>query len=440
MAVFGPAMVARASDGSMRVKKGRASFSVAPHGPRSPFVVQVGSDRVVVHGTKFDVHVKAGRLARVDVAEGRVEVQRAGEAPRMVTGGGSLAIDDTVAPTRSLESFEAPWWHSGDKPAPSADGKGYLFVETDPPGAEVSLDGVSIGRAPLLVRWRSGKPVVALALEGHTSWTGSIPIRPGRVVRLTERLAAPAVARSDEPPPARRPKQSDRWRTARTLLRSRQCDRLDRVVKQIVRESDVQAQARAETLGAECRLRRGAKAAALSRYLRILDRYPETQSAEAALFEAGNLELDLGHREQALSRTDLYLSRHPQGRFSEAAAIRRCELLVSASRLTEARECLERYGHDHPKGLRASQALLLLATIARIEGRWAEAVPAYREYLSRAGASERAETAQYHLIECLLRGKLDGADEAISDYLAHHPGGAHAEEVEKWRQARASSR
>jgi len=238
--------------------------------------------------------------------------------------------------------------------------------------------------------------------------------------------------------PEPRPR-TDPWRKARRLLKAGQCDRLDRAVKEIVRTSDPVEDARAEMLGAECRLRNGKKELALKRYLSIEERYSSTPSAEAALFEAANLSAELNKKE-ALERTERYLSRHPGGRFAEAAAIRRCEILVSASRLSSARECLERYRTDHPSGMRSNQALLLLATIARIEGRWAEASAAYREYLAGSPSSQHAEIAQHHLIECLLRGKLDGADEEISKYLERHPQGARAEEVRKWQRARASSR
>jgi lipopolysaccharide biosynthesis regulator YciM len=90
--------------------------------------------------------------------------------------------------------------------------------------------------------------------------------------------------------------------------------------------------------------------------------------------------------------------------------------------------------------MRTNQALLLLATIARIEGRWTEAVDASRGYLASSPSSQHAEIAQHHLIECLLRGKLDGADEEMSKYIERHPNGARAEEVRKWQRARSSSR
>jgi ribosomal 50S subunit-associated protein YjgA (DUF615 family) len=78
--------------------------------------------------------------------------------------------------------------------------------------------------------------------------------------------------------------------------------------------------------------------------------------------------------------------------------------------------------------------VLLLATIARIESRWAPAVELYREYLELAPSGSRVEDAMYHRIECMRRGKIAGIEAEIDAFIARFPKSARAAEVAKWRR------
>lgn len=106
------------SERRVDLEHGEAYFEVA-HDPGRPFVVQAGSQRVVVTGTKFSVRRLDGEL-RILVREGRVRVEVTDAAPEVpvpelvagtvarTVGGGTLIQQE------SLEEIEvALSWRSG---------------------------------------------------------------------------------------------------------------------------------------------------------------------------------------------------------------------------------------------------------------------------------------------------------------------------------------
>ena len=114
--------------------------------------------------------------------------------------------------------------------------------------------------------------------------------------------------------------------------------------------------------------------------------------------------------------------------------MRRCEILAEMKQLGEARGCLENYRRVFPEAIRTQQAVLLLATIARVETRWAAAVDLYAEYLEHSADASHTEDAAYHRLECMKRGNIDGLEPLVADFLARWPNSAHAPEVAKWKK------
>ncbi|MBI4820801.1 MAG: PEGA domain-containing protein [Deltaproteobacteria bacterium] len=429
VAVLGPARVGRAP-GRFLLHDGRAAFSVDPHPKDRPFVIRApDGGEVIVHGTRFEVLVAHGKIDALDVLEGVVEL-KSDRAQRRVAAGGTYRAEGV--PTAAPEDrFGAPWWTERGASL------GHLYVASEPAGAEVWLDGNRMGEAPLLVRWPVGPHALELRLAGRSTWTGSATVMADRVARVSIGLEAkpePEVAPDRGLTPAR---VRDPWAIAAAHLEARRCAALDRLVPELVRQSATRAdKARAEILAAECRLRRGDRRRALSLFTDVAARYEGEKSGEAAAFERAKLEADLAMEGPALSSMEAYLARYPNGRFAEAAMIRRCELLLGLERQVEARRCLLDYQGRFPGALRENQATFLLATIDRLEGKWAAAAASYRIFLARAATSDQAEDARYQLVRCLRWGRLAGVPEAISAYLELHPEGRHAKEVRTWQAER----
>ncbi len=394
--------------------------------------LSAGDAQLVAENARFQVRVDEGRLVSLYVERGQVRVSRKaqrelvqaqqhwGEAPKK-----SLA---------SLRSLRSPWWSKREVPA------GYLWVESEPSGADVLLDGAFVGTSPLLVRWEAGALPVQLKAQARLPYSAPAKIAVGEVTKiaaklelLPERKAAsqPEALEAPQTPTRVEPAASDDWRLARKLLARRRCAKLERLSAKLARRASSSATAaRAWMLSAECRLRTSNKQRALARFEEIVQKYPRTPSAEAALFEQAKLLDDLGRR--SLETFERYLKKHPQGRFVEEATMRRCEGLIRTQRTSEAKACLQRYRARFPRALRARQAVLLLATLARVEGQYLLAAGLYAEYLQGAPGAPKAEEARYQRAKCLRFARAPEAVSAASAYLKAHPKGARADEVRGW--------
>lgn len=64
---------------------------------------------------------------------------------------------------------------------------GELVVESSPPGAQVSADGIALGQTPLTAELASGRHEIEVALAGHKPWRGQV------VVEAEGRVALPEI-------------------------------------------------------------------------------------------------------------------------------------------------------------------------------------------------------------------------------------------------------
>ena len=185
-----------------------------------------------------------------------------------------------------------------------------------------------------------------------------------------------------------------------------------------------------QMLQAECRLARKDKRAALQFYQSVSERFPHSRVAEVACVESIKLLTELGKGTDAAREVERYLRVYPQGRFVAEVMFRRCELLIDSHALGDAQVCLEAYRRSDVGSTRRPDAILLLATLARVQQQWRQAADLYNEYLQQGAHVSRAEEALYRRIECLRRGKLGGLDDAIRTYRRRFPNGEHSGLVE----------
>ncbi|MEK7703456.1 MAG: PEGA domain-containing protein [Myxococcota bacterium] len=430
MALWGPAAGRLTAAGIPEVIAGTAAFAITPRPPGSPFVVRAGDTEVVVHGTRFALAVDNGRLARLDVSEGTVElrpVAKQDASGRMVCAGQSYALRDTAAAlTVPRGVFAEPWWTlSSDLSA-----TGYFAIDSRPQGAEARVNGVALGQTPLLVQWSRGEQHVQLDSPGFAPWSAVVTMAGER------KRIAPQLTPLVEPSPhaSAAPQTRDAWGHARSLVAQRQCTALaDEINKVLAQSTSDDERARAYALGGECSLRTGERAAALAAFQQIVAEFGATATAELALFESATLEDELGQPEHALVTLERYLERYPSGELAAAATYRRCDVLLRLQRRPQATACLQTYLTRFPEAPRAADAVLLLATSAFAAEQWATAAELYRDYLVRAPDTKRSEDALYHLVICLDRGKLDGLSAAVEQYLVRWPSGAHADRVQRAR-------
>ncbi len=149
--------------------------------PPAPAAVASGSLRVESEPSGARVHVDGQSrgetpLALADLPLGphAVRVERKGYDPqsRDVT----LSVDSPNAGVRVVLARSAVADATAD-------------VLSTPPGAAVSLDGRPAGQTPLSgLKLKPGRHQVALALEGHEPWSGTVDVGAGEKGRVEARL------------------------------------------------------------------------------------------------------------------------------------------------------------------------------------------------------------------------------------------------------------
>lgn len=147
------------------------------------------SGRTLVDTT---VQVVAGQVADLDLAaDDDPFVARA--STDVPEGAESIAAAPEPEPDRSPE-----------RATPAAAG-GELRVTSDPPGAQVLLDGRRVGTTPLSVGGvRPGRHSVTVERRGYQAAVRPVTIRPGGVFETVVDLR-PAEVAAQTPPPAPRP-------------------------------------------------------------------------------------------------------------------------------------------------------------------------------------------------------------------------------------------
>ena len=102
----------------------------------------------------------------------------------------------------SAASPSAEWQVALARPAPAAPvAPATADILSSPPGASVSVDGRPAGKTPLDgLRLKPGRHEVALALEGHETWSGTVEVAAGEKGRVEARLRP--LAKAPAPPVA----------------------------------------------------------------------------------------------------------------------------------------------------------------------------------------------------------------------------------------------
>jgi hypothetical protein len=80
---------------------------------------------------------------------------------------------------------------SAANPSPRPPFLGTLMANSNPPGANVLVDGRLVGRTPVeLARFRAGSHVVRMEREGYQLWTSAVHVTANQTTRITAQLEA----------------------------------------------------------------------------------------------------------------------------------------------------------------------------------------------------------------------------------------------------------
>jgi ferric-dicitrate binding protein FerR (iron transport regulator) len=443
---------------TLRLDAGRVVLDVDPLKKGATLAVLTEDAQVTVHGTRFLVERSAGGTL-VAVEHGRVRVASAGRVVE-VDSGMRLAPSAAGATPLEPDDVRAFTQWSSSLSAPAAPLSETIDIFADVPGAEVSLDSVAEGRAPLSLAVTPGVHRIRVTAPGRLPVEERVQVTAGQPTVFNAELPELRAALSIDPQVVRRSDRSDRIAEARVaeprLIRDAQPG-LPRP-KADGKPVDVLDEARADLLAGNYRrseerlellLKRPLEATEIARAQLLeaqafrLDRRPERavpllekvsrgggpEAEQGLVLLAQMLGRDLGDPRRASSVWAESQRRFPGGIFKEEAAYRSGESLLSAGETLEGLQAVERYLTAWPRGAHADDAHLLAANARRDRlGDCAGALPHLRAVAS--GRGPRAEMALVAEARCLKTvGRLDEARAAYSAYLASEPHGRFADEA-----------
>jgi hypothetical protein len=130
------------------------------------------------------------------MASDRYTATRSLAAPLTQIAGTPGLRDHLAASTPSpLPSSRSPLLRRAGRAAPAATFRGSLAVSSSPQGAQVFINGVSVGATPLLLRdLPVGSRAVRVELQGHARWSSQV-----RVVANERTLAVAELRRLSNP-------------------------------------------------------------------------------------------------------------------------------------------------------------------------------------------------------------------------------------------------
>jgi hypothetical protein len=378
---------------------------------------------------------------------------RVASAGRVVEVGSGMRLAPAAAQATPLEADDVHAFAqlSAQLAAPAAPLSEMLDVFADVEGAEVWVDSMAQGRAPLSLAVTPGVHRVRVVATGHLPVEERVQVTAGQPTvfnaELPElhaalepirqgpqpRVAEPRVAHVDPTPALPHPKAD-----------GKPGDVLDEARADLLAGNYRRAEERLELLRRRSlETTDGARAQLLEAQAYRLDRRPERAvpllekvsrgngpEAEQGLVQLAQiLGRDLADPRRASAVWAESQRRFPGGIFKEEAAYRVGESLLSAGETLEGLQAVERYLAAWPKGAHADDAHLLAANARRDRlGDCAGALPHLRAVAS--GRGPRAEMALVAEARCLKTvGRIDEARAAYGAYLAGEPHGRFADEA-----------
>jgi hypothetical protein len=298
-------------------------------------------------GTAFTVQRDEDRSVRTTVLNGKVRVGEtdaqskvvvAHQRARVTKSGGAVRTTEVVAISRSEESPE--WAMLGPTKLWNAAVAATLEVAGAPSGAYVTLDGQSIGVAPLSTLVPVGVHRVEVRVGSESMWSRQVALSAGEREKISlegvEPIApAPVSSKIEAPEPvvaAARAKVPAAKIAAKSTAKLTSGD--------LLRE--------ARTL-----LRDGERSAAADKYGELVREHPSSAEARSGMLSLAELQLEhLGDAQAALELADRYLA-GGAGTLAPEARETRVRALRSLGRRSEERAAIVEFLKAHPDSLRA---------------------------------------------------------------------------------------
>jgi len=324
----------------LELHEGSLLAAATPGRSGPPFEVFTRSGVITVTGTVLAVE-DSGRDVEVRVIRGRVMVDDGvGRKPRPLGPAEATVLGRPAVRTASPEETAAVWREISSFDLLDPGAGGVVDVSSIPAGAEVTIDGVSLGRTPVVAAVRAGHRRLELNLAGR------VPVREFVDVSDGETLARAFDLQTTGPEIA-------------TAASDAGVEIVGASVPAAAAGGPADVLVRAQELRAARDWAGAARA-----YRELIRRFAGSAEANSATVSLAQIELGkLGKPGKALDRFDAYLSRHPAGPLALEALFGRARALRALGRTGEEREALERFVARFPNALQAQEARQRLAAI-----------------------------------------------------------------------------
>jgi TolA-binding protein len=402
---------------TLRLERGRVALDVDPLSPGQTLAVLTADAKVTVHGTVFLVETTDSGT-RVAVERGVVRVERNGQVTELTAGqqlpAGAKQTDYAMAALHTL---------------PATDGAETLDVFAASEGAQVTVDGIEQGTAPISLSVSRGTHKIRVVAPNKAVIEENVEVTAGAPALFHADPPEPsAAAAPSSPAPALRPATEVMAQARAEVLGGQYKKAIGRLESLRQRNLPATDAARATLLQAEAlRLDRQAERA-VPLYERVAKGSgPEAEQGQFQLAQTLGRDL-LDPRRAAKAWADAS-RRFPSGIFREESAFRLGESLLAAGESRAGVEALERYLSGFPKAAHVDDAHLLIAGARRDRlGDCAGAIPHLRAVAQ--GHGPRAEQALVGQARCLKSiGRADEARAAYQKYLSVSPRGRFADEA-----------
>lgn len=286
---------------------GKVIVSQPRNSHHNPLSVLFLGAQATAAGAVFSVERTSLAQATVTTLEGVVEVRAGSELSRVSAGQrlsfGGLSLSKSEPITRADEAGEQallaplPLW----KPQNIT----VLNLESEPPGALATIEGIEVGRTPLSLLVRSGAAELRLERPGYEPMVEQATLRFGQELKLSFSLE---------------PKTSERGVPTEKVLPSKEA---------------LLAEARAHMAGSRFD-------AAERSYRQLRQFYPSSPESHTVLLTLGHLRLDrLGDATGGLAAFQAYLG--AGGALSQEAHLGKIRALRKLGRKAEEQKAMEHY-------------------------------------------------------------------------------------------------
>ncbi len=360
-----------ATETTLHLEQGWLLAVVKPKRHRRRFIVTTRAGRVEVKGTIFTVRVTPQHVT-VEVLRGQVKLVEPSHPQRLLVRGNTARLggpDRGMRPL-SVASRRVTLARMASLALVGGAEVAQLQVRSQPAGAQVSLDGVVLGRTPLSARIRAGHRRLQIQLAGRTPVAEQLTLRAGdRIHRDYELIAGKVAVRSLKPTV-----RSTTPGGAVTAAPSPGAESTMEVFPPVIIPRSVARRPRTSgvskgrsaqgvssvTAGALLKRAQKRRAArdwrgAAASYRLLLSKFPRSSASRAARVALGLLLLDhLGSPAGALRLFNTYLLSTRRGVLAQEAAYGRIRALRRLGRRAGEIGALRRFLKEYPGALQTS--------------------------------------------------------------------------------------